>query len=186
MVPAPETLTIAPAFTALAAETTALVTDLTSRMAPQPQHVGTIGAMGPMLKSVPSLAHTNPRETSVADVSGGTHLHNSHLFITSGSPICGGCWMMDVGDGVVVVIEPTPIHSIAYIHHPVTPTPCYLHCFYNRQCCNIIKIPIIIIYFQGRLLLSYSMSKPILLLSSQLSNISSSVWLVIPYFLGQF
>jgi hypothetical protein len=23
---------------------------------------------------------------------------------------------------VVVVIEPTPIHSIAYIHHPATPT----------------------------------------------------------------
>jgi hypothetical protein len=47
-------------------------------MAPQPQSVGTIIILGPMLKSIPSLAPTAIGETIAADISGGTCLHYNH------------------------------------------------------------------------------------------------------------
>jgi hypothetical protein len=53
-------------------------------MARQPQSVGNIATLRPLLKSVPSLARTAISETNTADVYGGTHLHSitGRLFIT--------------------------------------------------------------------------------------------------------
>jgi hypothetical protein len=75
IVPTLKTIATMPVIAALAPGTVVQATDLTSGMALQPQSVGTITALGPVLKSVPSLAPTTIRKTRAADVNGGTRLH---------------------------------------------------------------------------------------------------------------
>jgi hypothetical protein len=68
-----------PVIAALAPGIAVLASDLTPMMAPQPQSVGTTAALWPILKCVPSLAHTTIRGTRAADISGGTRLRYNHL-----------------------------------------------------------------------------------------------------------